>query len=294
MPFVLPCFQTLELGGPDAIAFAHAQFSSDVRALGNGHWQFSAWLSPQGRVHAFFHLLQDDEEHLRLVLRGGDAHQMTAALRRFILRSKVDLRVRGDIQAFGSADSRAVAAWSGGIPTGTATAGGSGCTSLALPGDDSRWLMLLDGASSQPLSAEPALDRNRWMLADIRAGQPELAQGLEDEFLPQWLGLERLGAVSVKKGCYPGQEIIARMHFRGGNKRGLYLVEINARRAPQPGAEIVGGPANAESVGRIVMAARAGEDRVLALASLRDEFAAQSLYFIERAVGEIGARTRFG
>ena len=62
----------LELTGPDAVAFAQAQFSNDVPSLADGHWQWNAWLSPQGRVRFFFHLLRDDAQHLRLLLRGGD------------------------------------------------------------------------------------------------------------------------------------------------------------------------------------------------------------------------------
>ena len=101
MLIALPPSQLLEIAGADAVAFAHAQFCNDVRALANGHWQWNAWLSPQGRVCAFFLLLRDGDERLRLLLRGGDAETLRAALARFVFRAKVQLSKPGNAQVAG-------------------------------------------------------------------------------------------------------------------------------------------------------------------------------------------------
>ncbi len=83
--------ETLLIEGPDAMTFAHAQFSSSVKSLSAGHWQFSAWLDPQGRVRALFHLARLGDERLLLLLRGGNAADMVASLQRFVLRAKLTL-----------------------------------------------------------------------------------------------------------------------------------------------------------------------------------------------------------
>src|SRR5487761_2719543 len=93
MPIELPPPQLLELTGPDAVAFAQAQFCNDARALADGQWQWNAWLSAQGRVRAFFRLLRTNATHLTLTLRGSDAIWMRTELARFVFRAKVQLAV---------------------------------------------------------------------------------------------------------------------------------------------------------------------------------------------------------
>lgn len=293
MIIALPSLQTIALRGPDAIAFAHAQFSSDVRAQANDHWQFSAWLSPQGRVRAFFHLLRDDDEHLRLLLRGAHARDMATALQRFVFRSKVEILVRDEIAVFGCTDAQAVAEFCGEVATDSIIAGDRPCTNLSISAEPSRWLIVFDDASAQSAPTSQDADRNPWVLADIRAGLIELAPALEDQFLPQWLGLNRLGAVSVTKGCYPGQEIMARLHFKGGNKRSLYLLEFQGDRVPMPGTQIVYGRQPQETAGAIILAATTSANQIIALATLRDDLPAMPLQIIDPDMSETGARTRF-
>lgn len=246
MMISLPDLRLLELTGADAMNFAHAQFSSDVRALEDGQWQWSAWLSPQGRVRAFFQLIRDDGEHLRLLLRGGDAQALRAALAPYVLRAQVALRVI-EMPVCGTYQTSAGA--------------------LALPGTPPRWLVV-GGPAGDANSAPPL--RDAWRLADIRAGLPMLAADLQDQLLPQWLGLDRLGAVSVKKGCYPGQEIMARLHFKGGNKRSLYRLELTTPDVPSAGSPLAPRTEGQEEIGLIVMAVRRQDGKVEALASVRD------------------------
>src|SRR5579864_8436128 len=96
MMIALPSPQVLEISGTEAVAFAHAQFCNDVVSLPNGHWQWSACLWPQGRVRYFLMLLRDADDRLRLLLRGGDAQSVQAALARYVFRAKVSLRVVAD------------------------------------------------------------------------------------------------------------------------------------------------------------------------------------------------------
>lgn len=265
MMISLPDLQLLEISGADAVNFAHAQFSSDLRGLANGAWQWSAWLSPQGRVRAFFQLIRSDGEHLQVLLRGGTAETLRAALAPYVLRAKVTLHISG-VRVCGS-DQPAEHA-------------------LELPGSPPRWL--ITGAA--PASVDDcAQARERWRLADIRAGLPILAENLRDQLLPQWLGLDRLGAISVSKGCYPGQEVMSRLHFKGGNKRSLYRIELAATAA-------AGTPVNAAgeaAAGLIVMAASQDGGRTEALACLADSAAGASLLAGAPGRGEITVLERF-
>lgn len=198
--------QCVEIAGPDARSFAQAQFAGDVRALQVGQWQWNAWLDAKGGVRALMHLADPGDGRFVALLRGGDAHALCAALQRFVLRAKVSLDVLGGLQPVaGSA-----------LPLGQ----------LAIEGDaigfghgeGSLWLRR-DGARADT-AEEEAL-----RLAGIRAGWPTLPPG-DHVFLPPALGLEHLGAVSFEKGCYPGQEIAARLHYRGGHK--LRLCHVRA------------------------------------------------------------------
>ena len=206
--------QVLEISGADTVAFAHAQFSSDVLALPDGHWQWSAWLSPQGRVCAFFHLARRAPDNIVLSLRGGDAEWLRAELSRFVFRAKVQMR----------------------------TANGGAARSSALE--------------------------------DIRAGIPEIGAEVRGQLLPQWIGLDRLGAVSVSKGCYPGQEIMARLHFKGGNKRSLYRIGCDSLL---PAGTMLRDAQTGEEGGCVLQCARADSGSYEALASLFDARAESTL-----------------
>ena len=100
--FPLDDHSVLALEGPEAIAFAHAQFSSDVTSLAVGHWQWSTWLTAKGRVLAVFALLRTGEHALRLVLPDVDAAELADALRRYVFRRKVTLAARPDLRVTGA------------------------------------------------------------------------------------------------------------------------------------------------------------------------------------------------
>lgn len=204
-PAFLARVQCIVIDGADARRFAQAQFSGDVHALQSGHWQWNAWLDARGRVQALMHLADVGDGRLLAVLRGGDAEEVRSGLARYVLRMQAALTTC----TFGGYID-------GGLPMGLARTErqdivlGYGERSLRLRHE-----------SADP-SPEPTV-ADSWRLADIRAGWPTLHQG-DRRFLPPALGLERLGAVSFDKGCYPGQEIVARLHFRGGHKLRLHHI----------------------------------------------------------------------
>lgn len=215
----LPAIGTIHgiaFAGADARRFAQAQFSGDVEALRPGHWQWNAWLTAQGRVRALMHLADLDDGRLLAVLRGGDAETIRTALGQYRFR----LRVHLAIESF--------AAWRG---TPMPMGGAAQQDSVVVLGYGTRSLRL--GPLPAALSPDPDAQRE-WRLGEIRRGWPTLTRG-EPEFLPPALGLDRLGAIAFDKGCYPGQEIAARLHYRGGHKRQLGRLR---GRAPLPVGEI--------------------------------------------------------
>ena len=215
--FALPSHRVLALSGRDALKFAQAQFMSDVVALAPGHWQWSGWLTPKGRVIALFVLLRLDDETLWLLLPDFDAGELASQLQRYVFRSKLALDARDEFHASG-AFARPVQA------SGAAFARIGDGIELDLGGDG--------GPRSLRIDASPASDDAKslaeWLAFDIAHGLPRLAQSQREHWTPQQLSLERLRAFSVKKGCYPGQEIVARTHFLGQAKRGLALFESEA------------------------------------------------------------------
>jgi folate-binding protein YgfZ len=294
MLIALPPPQLLEIAGTDAVVFAHAQFCNDVRALANGHWQWNAWLSPQGRVRAFFHLLRDGDERLRLLLRGGGAESLREALARFVFRAKVQLGRLSNVQVAGIEAADELPLYLDTTPLGTELVSSDGVTGLVLPGTTPRWLLLRQADASPIATAALAEALNRWRLADIRAGLSELVPSLHEQLLPQWLGLDRLDAVNMRKGCYPGQEIMARLHFKGGNKRGLYRLEFHADVLPPPATALfVRDAAAVESIGVVVMSAWSAQGRGEALGVLAEIPIDTALRSADAAAHEIKVISRF-
>lgn len=239
--------ETLWMEGPDAIAFAHAQFSSRVSTLDVGQWQFSAWLDPKGRVRVLFHLARLADDRLVMLLRGGDAAATVDALRRFVFRSKVTLT---------AAPSQALA-------TGPA---------MPLHAAQVDADVISFGCETHSLRiTTPGTGDEAWRLPQLRAGWPWLPPPLSGELLSASLSLQRLQAAVVDKGCYPGQEIVARLHFRGGNKRHLHRVTLS--QATDVGEALRSGGREVGSVLDVMQS----DNAIEALVVLSDDVVAQAV-----------------
>lgn len=238
----------LSLDGPDAVAFAHAQFMSDVAALADGGWQWSGLLSPKGRVLACFALVRISAARLLLWLPAGGGQALADHLQRFVFRSKLRLAPLPEAVALGR--------W------GRGPAAGEGkIARLDLDQEpELRGIDLIERPAARAAATSPdPVALSRWRRADLRLGLPYIAMGsvASGKFVPQWLSLERLQAFSVRKGCYPGQEIVARMHFLGQGKRSAWrLAGVGA--SPPPLARVLDAEANA--LGEVVWADGNGDD----------------------------------
>lgn len=237
--------EILTLEGPDAVAFAHAQLASDVRALDTGTWQWSAWLDPQGRVRALLQLMRPQEEQLVALLRGGTAAAMAAALAPYVMRRQVNLT------------AQAPGALQDALPCATGT----------LQHEDNDMILGL-GDYAMRITPDSARTAQAWRLQAILAGHPWLPDSALGTLLAPSLSLPELGATNLDKGCFPGQEIVARLHYRGGCKQHLRRITSDIR--PWPGSTLSVDDTN---VGMILDSAPAVDGNYQALAVMRDTVA---------------------
>ncbi len=260
MPPVVPvrvaAAALVEISGRDAGAFAQAQFGSDVSTLTPGTWQWSAWLDAQGRVRNVFALLMTEPQRLLAWLPLGDAGAMATELSRFVLRSKLELRVPSAWQVL---LSPAPAPAPGLLDSGTAAG------SFGLATTPGQHVVLSADAANTVDDDGRACAALR--LAAIDAGLPWLAGELAGEFVAAALDLGRIGATSLGKGCYPGQEIVARLHYRGGNKRHLQRLLFDTAGLPAAGEAVLARSGDAAvPCGRVLYAATAADGMGHALA----------------------------
>ena len=232
----------IRVAGPDAASFLQGQVTSDVEALAPGLLQLSAWCSPKGRVLANFLVRCIDARHFELLLPRLLFESIRRRLSMFVLRSKVAIddaseeRVR--IGIGGPAAIQCIAAAGGAAPALYHSAAIDGGTIATLPG--SRFI-----ASIAPAEAPALWDRLTgaraagfpcWRWLTIRAGVPIILPPTQDQFIPQMLNLDALGAISFGKGCYAGQEIVARTRYLGRLRERLALGHGDT--VPAPGARL--------------------------------------------------------
>jgi folate-binding protein YgfZ len=210
-------FSLLGIEGADAESFLQAQTMNDVRALAAGRWQWNGWLNPKGRVIALFALARIANDAFIAILPDFPASELLPLLQRFVFRSKVKLRVRDDLICAGELETGPSPDAATDRVDGTADTGFLLDFSGAEAGR-SLWLMLPGAPALLPSNAD---NDTRWLEQDLRHGLPRLPVGQREAWTPQMLSLERLNAFSLKKGCYPGQEIVARTHYLGQSKRTL-------------------------------------------------------------------------
>ena len=246
--------------GNDAHAFLQGQLTADVGEVGSSRSRIAAWCSPRGRVLALFRLFAEPTGGYRVVCERWFAAALLARLRMFILRSDARIDDAGDVlEVAGVAGTRALpdplAAWAG-------TAGVDDAityeemTIARVPGRDRRFLVIGSPARIGSIASARTDGRvrqasaNAWHLADICAGVPRITAASSDVFLPQMLSLDRLHAVSFEKGCYVGQEIVARAQHLGRVKRRAYVGRTHA--AAEGGPILDTAENNARKVGDIV------------------------------------------
>jgi folate-binding protein YgfZ len=217
----------LSVTGDDARQFLHAQLTRDIENLPAGRAAFAGWCSAKGRLLASLLVVPAPQGFL-LQLARDLAAPVAKRLAMFVLRSKVKIADESERWAqdgVWEADlGEPEVSWSGEVGT--------------VRVDERRYLQLGPAAQmTQPASAS----EEDWVVQEIRAGRPFISAATQDQFVPQMVNLEKLGWVDFQKGCYPGQEIVARAQYRGEVKRRMVHLRAPAGAALQPGQAFEGG-----------------------------------------------------
>ncbi|HEY6967553.1 MAG TPA: folate-binding protein [Burkholderiales bacterium] len=211
----------LHAAGDDARAFLHAQLTNDIEHLAAGQARYAGWCSPKGRLLATFLVVPYSGGFL-LQLARGLAPAIAKRLSMYILRSKVKLAdVSGAWAQFG--------AWGAGGAAPLEVREEDGVVKVGV--EPGRTLVLAEGAAAGRYA--PALSEDDWALAEVRAGRALIEQPTQDQFVPQMVNYELAGGVDFHKGCYPGQEIVARSQYRGEVKRRMFRLRGAALKAGQ-------------------------------------------------------------
>ena len=252
----------VRIAGPDAEAFLQGQLSSDLRALRPDRAQWSGWSSPKGRLLVLPLLVRDTAGTIELWMPAALIEPVLKRLRMFVLRSKVALEDgRHQRAALGLMGPEAAAALS----------------ALDLPAPAER-LQVADANQIQVIRAEGAAPRyllfgareplhalfpratgesRLWRAAEIAAGVPIVLPPTQDHWVAQMVNLDLLGGVSFDKGCYTGQEVVARLHYLGNLKKRLFVLRGDGP-LPAPGADIYDAAGDSQAVGEIIEAAEQG------------------------------------
>ena len=221
----------LAVTGADARAFLHAQLTNDIAKLESDRSALAGWCTAKGRLLATMLVIPSPDGFL-LQLARDLAPAVAKRLSMFVLRSKVKIADESDAWfQYGVWKGLPAVSWEG--------------DSVSVPVGELRHLKI-----GKTLALNCSRSEEDWTLEEIRAGRPWISAATQDQFVPQMVNLEMIGGVDFQKGCYPGQEIVARAQYRGEVKRRMVRVQAPAGAQLKPGQEFNGG---------VVVDAAAGE-----------------------------------
>jgi len=253
----------LAVTGDDATAFLHGQLTNDVQALPEGAAQWNGWCSAKGRLIATFLLMKQADGYL-LMLPASIAPAVAKRLGMFVLRAKAKIAdASGGCARIGFAGKSAgviVARYFGHTPDPMRSVEKAGATCVAI--DAGRFVVLV------PMERAPALwdalaqhatpaGPDAWAWSLIEAGIPTIVAATQEAFVPQMANLDLTGGVSFRKGCYPGQEIVARTQYRGGLKRRMARVHLAGDSRPLEGQAVYSAAFGDQAAGTIANVAAA-------------------------------------
>ena len=273
----------LQIDGPDATTFLQGQVTNDVSQLSGSNSHYAGYCTAKGRLLALF-LVFAHHNYLRLQLNSALTESVMKRLKMYVLRSKVSINdVSDSIIRLGLTGKHSTEAlqqlFTSAPQQPYELISHENATLLRLPNAMANstpryeifttpehaqaiWLQLKQGAV--PAGAAS------WEWLEIQAGIPDIEPATQEAFVPQMVNLDALGGINFKKGCYTGQEIVARTHYLGKVKRRTQLAHIAASKAPKPGDDIFSVDGN-EPVGKLVRVATAPQGGFDMLAEIRLE-----------------------
>lgn len=256
----LPNLIQIEASGEDVTDFLQGQFSNDIKALDDSHWQYSAYCTPKGRMLALMMVAKHGDSY-RLILPTEIAQATLKRLQMYVMRAKVRLRLCDDELLQGLAGDNLHAL----VPAIPQDSHGvshqQDFSILTMPGVSPR--ILVSGNKEQigklwatSTTNAAASSSMAWRRLNIGSGLPQVYEASKEMFIPQMLNMDALDGINFKKGCYPGQEIVARMHYLGKLKKRMYLGAMQSGvDCPQAGDSIYSDSFGSQAAGNVVDAA---------------------------------------
>lgn len=281
----------LQIEGEDRVGFLQGQITNDVKLLDGSNSHYAGYCTPKGRLLTLFFAFAH-HEHLHLQLNRQLLEPILKRLKMYVLRSKVTITdVSDSIVRMGLAGKQAGNILQNlfkQVPlTEYALVSLDDATLIRLPGDHPRYEILTSlehaeriwSALSQQASSVGA---PCWDWLEIQAGIPDIYPATQEAFVPQMINLDALGGINFKKGCYTGQEIVARTHYLGKVKRRTFPLHIESGEKVAAGMEVFASSSN-ESVGLLVRVAAAPQGGFDALAEMRLEAIEGAEIYLDKA-----------
>lgn len=257
-------FGTLRVTGEESQSFLQNLLSNDIRDVNTTHAQLSSFNTAKGRMLATFLIWQDGHDYL-LQLPRSLVEMMRKKLSMYVLRAKVKISdASNEVICFGVAGINAESILStalGDLPL-KPFAVLIGEQSSVLKINDTRFQIITTPTNAEAIwsslssNAKP-VGSVSWDWLNIRAGIPIILPETQEQFVAQMVNFDLIGGINFKKGCYPGQEIVARTHYLGKLKRRMYLAHIDTTDTPQAGDELFSTDMEGQATGMIVNAAPA-------------------------------------
>ncbi|QJP94355.1 CAF17-like 4Fe-4S cluster assembly/insertion protein YgfZ [Pseudomonas fluorescens] len=266
----------LAVRGADAGKFLQGQLTCNINYLSDERASLGARCTQKGRMQSSFRIVLEGDGVL-LAMAGELLEPQLADLKKYAVFSKSKLTDESESWARFGLEHGDAALSSLGLELSADTDSvvrHEGLIAIRVSPDRAELWAPADQADAikGKLSAQlTEAELNQWLLGQIRAGIGQVMPGTRELFIPQMLNLQAVGGVSFKKGCYTGQEIVARMQYLGKLKRRLYRVQLDASELPEPGTPLFA-PSHGSSIGEVVLAARA-EKNIELLAVLQAEAA---------------------
>lgn len=257
----------IRVSGDDAENFLHGQLTNDLKSLSPGQIQLQGYCSPKGRLLAQMHLTLDNDDIL-LIAPDAIVEPLLKRLRMFVMRAKVLFEIDQEVAVIGVSDT---ADYPANAPRPLLTLGDNTAALVLLKQDQ---LAEAETTLAARYDKGAALD---WAASRLLAGEPQIHPDSQDKFVPQMVNLDRLGGISFRKGCYPGQEIIARTRYLGKVKRRMHLFQTAPGLDAAPCTPVYVED-NERAVGELVELLPAGDKTSVASAVIRLEHAGKNLF----------------
>jgi len=263
--------------GPDAEKFLQGQCTCDISDSRDNNIISGAHCNPQGRMLNSFILVQLDTEKFALRVHQSIAAQALADFQKYIVFSKAEARLEENIALIGFYQAPA-----GLIPSAASTSSSVSQTTFGwiLAHDQEQievWASetqleeISERLSSEQFSTIAMANSHQWDLLNIRKGLGDVREQTRGELLPQDINLQLTGGVSFSKGCYTGQEIVARMHYKATLKKHMYRASIESDDSILPGASLINVDTG-KTVGSVIYSAPSKSGQIELLAMCKDDF----------------------